>query len=306
MKRSLMFFAFLALLYPFACNRLQPGGSDWDGIISSFRDDGRTADYRKLPLLNLALAETGQLVDKVFHYTQAGSDGVFPTWSMTVESGKLLSDIYWSMGHIAYAQRMAMEANTLSDGDYDPAMMLRLIETNLVFGAYEVAGKYIGILEKDSSSQKAATGYRRFLYDDAAVDSDPVLGPKRRCIPSEDHISLSGGIEEDLKRIIRTNPSHRITLEYLGAIYLLDCDMEAFKAMVDEFYGTEALPELHGAFAEAACMLSEVHHGYWKTVGVDKAVHNRYLDFTKRLGTGVSMDRFKDTFWYYIMRVNSL
>lgn len=305
MKRILLLFAISVLSFP-ACTSSRPSGRDWNAVIAAYRDDGRTADYQKLSLLNLALAETGQLVDKVFHYTQAGSDGIFPTWSMTVESGKLLSDIYWSMGHIAYAQRMAMEANTLSEGDYDPAMMLRLTETNLVFGAYDVAGKYIGILEKDRLFHKTAAAYRKFLYDDDAVESDPVLGPKRRCIPAEDHISLLGGIEEDMKRIIRTNPAHTITADYLGTIYLLDCDMEAFKAFVDEFYGTEALPALHGAFAEAVCMMSEVYHGYWKTVGVDRKVYNRYLDFTKRIGTGVSMDRFKDTFWYYIMRVNSL
>ena len=276
---------------------------DWDEIIASYRDDGLNVRYLDLAELNLALAETGRLADDMFKYTQAGPEGIVPQWNRSEEAGVVASDIYYSMGHIAYAQRMAFEADVLNEDGYNPRMVERLIQTNILFGAYPVAEKLIKVLEKDGYD---CSRFRPFLYDDAAVDSDPILGPKRRCIPSEDHISLSGGIEEDLKRIIRINPSHRITLEYLGAIYLLDCDMEAFKALVDEFYGTEALPELHGAFAEAACMLSEVHHGYWKTVGVDKAVHNRYLDFTKRVGTGVSMDRFKDTFWYYIMRVNSL
>ena len=305
MKRILLFLSIPAFLVQIACSRQLPGGRDWEGIISSYSDDGHTADYQKLSLLNLALAETGRLVDEAFHYTQAGSDGLFIPWAMTLESGQRLSDIYWSMGHIAYAQRMAMEANVLSEGDYDPAMMIRLIETNLVFGAYDVAGKYIAILEQDRTCGKTAASYRKFLYDDVAVESDPVLGLKRKCIPAEDHISLAGGIEEDMKRIIRTNPAHRITADYLGTIYLLDCDMEAFKLFVDEFYGTEALPELHGSFAEAACILSEIHRGYWKTVGVDRVVYDRYLEFLKRVGTGVSMDRFKDTFWYYIMRVNS-
>ena len=81
--------------------------------------------------------------------------------------------------------------------------------------------------------------------------------------------------------------------------------MDKFKEMVDEFYGTEALPELHGSFAEAACMLSEIHRGYWKTVGVPAETYKRYTDFKARLGNGLSQDKYKDTFWYYIMRVNS-
>ena len=78
-----------------------------------------------------------------------------------------------------------------------------------------------------------------------------------------------------------------------------------FKEMLDTFYGTEVLPTLPASFAEAACMLSEMDSGYWKRVGVSQSLYNRYRDFKKRIGTGLSMDRFRDTFWYYIMRVNS-
>ena len=281
------------------------GQTDWDAVICSYADDEHRVDYQKLTLLNLALAETGQLADKAFHYTQAGSDGILAPWAQTVETGTQLSDLYWSMGHVAYAQRMAFETNVLDDRAYNPEMMIRLIETNLVSGAYGTARKYIGILEADKTCRKVATSYRRFLDNDAAVEADPVLGPKRKCIPEKDFISLVRGIDEDLKDIIRANPAHHKAIEYLGVIYLLDCEMDKFKETLDEFYGTEALPELPASFAEAACMLSEMDNGYWKRVGVSQATYNRYRDFKKRLGTGLSMDRFSDTFWYYIMRVNS-
>lgn len=285
-----------------------PGESvrGWDDIIASYQDDGQTADYHKLTRLNLALAETGRLADKAFHYTQAGSDGIFSPWTQTVEDGEMLSDTYWSMGHIAFSQRMAFETNVLDDREYNPVMMRRLIETNIVFGSYDVAGKYIRILEKSRKGRRIAREYERFLYDDAAVEADPVLGPKRKCVPDKDFISLVRGIDEDLKDIIRANPGYHKAVEYLGVIYLLDCEMDKFKEMLDEFYGTEALPDLPASFAEAACMLSEIHRGYWKTVGVSSADYKRYTDFKSRLENGLPMDRHKDTFWYYIMKVNSL
>jgi hypothetical protein len=279
---------------------------DWNKVIASYIDDGQTADYNKLPKLNLALAETGQLADKVFHYTQAGSDGIVAPWTQTVDNGELLSDIYWSMGHIAYSQRMAMETNVLDDREYNPYMMRRLIETNLVFGAYDVAGKYIKVLEKDRKYRRIARDYKIFLDNDAAVEADPVLGPKRKCIPETDFISLVRGIDEDLKDIVRANPGYHKAIEYLGVIYLLDCEMDKFKEMLDEFYGTEALPELPVSFAEAACMLSEINRGYWKEVGVSSADYKKYTDFKSRLENGLSLDRYKDTFWYYIMKVNTL
>ena len=288
-----------------ACSGSGPDQPGWHSVIASYADDGKTADYQKLTLLNLALAETGQLADQVFHFTQAGSDGLIPPWNQTVEIGEQLSDLYWSMGHIAYAQRMAFETLVLDDRAYNPEMLVRLIETNLVSGAYGVARKYIGILETDKAYRKTAARYRKYLDNDTAVEADPILGPRRRCIPEKDFISLVRGVDEDLKDIIRANPAYHKAIEYLGVIYLLDCEMDKFKDMLDEFYGTEALLKLPASFAEAACMLSEMDSGYWKRVGVSQDTFNRYRDFKKRLGTGLTMEKFSDTFWYYIMRVNN-
>ena len=289
-----------------ACEREVSSSLKPEEVIASYIDDGQTVDCMKLAKLNWALAETGQLADKVFHYTQVGSDGILVPWNLTSEAGELLSDIYWSMGHVAFAQRMAFESNVLDERDVNPEMIKRLIETNLVYGAYPVAKKYIDVLENERGWKKVAQSYRRFLNDDAAVESDPVLGPKRRCVPETDFISLVRGIDEDLKDIIRANPKYHNAVEYLGVLYLLDCDMDKFKDMLDEFYGTEALPELPVSFAEAACMLSEIDRGYWKKVGVSSEIYKQYTDFKSRLENGLSPDKHKDTFWYHIMRINHL
>ena len=288
-----------------SCVRQEAPTPDWEEVIASYVDDGQKVEFHKLARLNLALAETGQLADKIFHYTQAGSNGILVSWDLTEESGEILSDHYWSMGHVAYAQRMAFESGVLDEGEYNPKMIRRLIETNLVFGAYDVARKYIDILSTRPGDKAIADRYRPFLDNDALVEADPVLGPRRRCIPEKDFISLVRGIDEDLKDIIRANPSYRNAIEYLGVLYLLDFEMDKFREMLDEFYGTEALPTLPASFEEAACMLSALDRDYWKQVGVSQATYQRYRDFKKRIGTGLSMDKFKDTFWYYIMRANN-
>lgn len=298
-----LFFFFLSLIT--ACKYESQSSTDYDKTIASYINDDQTVDCLRLSHLNLALAETGQLADKAFFYAQAGLDGLLLPWNYTVEAGEILSDIYWSMGHVAYAQRMAFEANMLDDRDFNPAMLKRLIETNLIFGAYPVAEKYISILRKNRAWKKVADYYKRFLFNDAAIESNPVLGPKKKCIPELDFISIIRGVDEDLKDIIRTNPGYHKAIEYLGVIYLLDCEMDKFKMMLDEFYGTEALPELPLSFAEAACMLSEIHLGYWKSVGVSTEMYKKYIDFKARLENGLSPDKYKDTFWYYIMRINN-
>ena len=52
-------------------------------------------------------------------------------------------------------------------------------------------------------------------------------------------------------------------------------------------------------------MLSELERNYWKKMGVSKKIYEQYRDFKTRLETGLSEDKYKDTFWYYIMRVNT-
>ena len=301
MKRFNLTIVF-ALFLVCSCADRQLPSRDWEQIISEYKDDGSSVNYLKVAELNLALAQTGRLAEDVFKYTQAGQQSVLPDWDKTEAVGAISSDVYYAMGHIAYSQRMAFEANVLGEGRYVPEMMERLIQTNLIFEAWEVAEKYIRILEKDGYD---CGRYRAFLRNPAALDADPEFGPLRRCVPPEDAISFADGLEGDLKEILRRNPSRRITLEYLGVMYLLDCNMEEFRALVDEFYGTEVLPKLPRSFAEAACMMSELEKNYWKSVGVDKQMFARYRDFKSRLANGLSEEKYKDTFWFYMMRVNS-
>lgn len=278
---------------------------DWDKVISDYVDDGEIVYYDKIAHLNLALAQKGELGDKAFSYTQAGSEGLWPEWSQNGENGALLSDIYFAMGYVSLAQRMAFETDVLSPKGHNPQMLARLVQTNLIFGAYEVAEKYIIELEKKPATRAWARSQRRFLSDDAAIEADPLLSSMRKCIPSQNFTSGDTGLTEALKAIIRANPAHRQSVEYLGTLYLLDLDFDGFRSFLDEFYGTEALPELPRSFAEAACMMSEMDHGYWKRVGVRQETYNTFRDFVKRLGTGLSMDRFKDTYFYYVMRANA-
>lgn len=278
---------------------------DWDRVISDYVDDGEKVYYDKIARLNLALAQKGELGDKAFSYTQAGSEGLWPEWSQSGENGALLSDIYFAMGYVALAQRMAFETDVLSPKGHDPRMLARLVQTNLIFGAYPVAEKYICELEKNPSTRKWAQSQRQFLAGDEAVDRDPLLSSMKKCLPEQNFTTGDEGLTEALKSIIRTNPSQRIAVEYLGTLYLLDLDFDGFRSFLDEFYGTEALPSLPRSFSEAACMMSELDHGYWKTVGVSPDTYKNFREFSKRLGTGLPMDKFKDTYYYYVMMANA-
>lgn len=273
---------------------------DWSGILSHYASGSNEMRVMDICMQDIALAETGQLADKAFEYQQAGSGCIVPDWAWDNATSKLLSYLAFSMGHIAMAQKMAFEANVCSEEMYDPEAVMMLVRTNLIYGAWPVAEKYIRLLEKDKAYRVWAESQRRFLYDDTAVEADSLYRLKRSCIPEEDFITGSELSTDNLRKIIYAAPEHRNTVGYLGLIYLTDCDFQGFRAFLDEFYGTEALPELPRSFAEAACLLSEMDHGYWKTVGVSPTVYDSYRDFKKRVDAGLSADGFAGTYWIYV------
>lgn len=250
---------------------------------------------------NMALARMGRLGKDAFSLHQAGLDGLIPEWDQTARSGEWLSDIYFAMGHVAMAQRMAFEAYVSSDG-FNARMVRRLVETNIIYGAYPVAEKYISALERDGKYRKWASAQRPFLGNDAAVEADPLYGPLRRCIPDQDFISAIRGIDEDLKDIIRANPSFKPAMDYLGLYYLLNFDFISFRGMLDGFYGTAALEELPPVFAQAVCMMSEEEAGYWKRMGVSSEMYREYQRFKSRYAAGLDISMYSDTFWEYMRR----
>jgi len=259
--------------------------------------------YYDLCCQNLELARHGKLAEEAFCHIQHSSAGLVLEWERDSKLAEVLSAIYYEAGHIALAQRYAFEANVCAEGEYNPEMLKCLVATNIIYGEYPVAKKYIDLLEKDRKYGAWAGEQRRFLWDDAAVEADPEYGMKRRCIPQTDFVSRTIGLE-DMEYIIDANPEHRNSMDYLGVYYLLDCDFERFAALVEKYYGTPALPSMPRSFAEAVCMMSENNPGYWKRFNVDPAVFRRYRDFVNRLSTGLSMEKFNDSFWYYVMLMN--
>ena len=225
---------------------------NWDKLLERCRQIDMN-NYLYQNCRNVALAEKGLLAEHLFDYKQQDLRSIYLSWDKTPYVSVLLSDVYFSMGHIALSQRMAFESNE-SVNNYNPRMLKRLVQTNLIYGAYPVAEKYIAVLEKTKYYADWAHSQRRFLENDKAIEADAMLGAKRDCIFPENFLAGKNGFDSDLKHIINHNPSHRATVQYLGAIYLLMRDIDGFKTMIENYYDTPALPSLPKGF-QAGVML---------------------------------------------------
>jgi hypothetical protein len=223
-----------------------------------------------------------------------------------------LSDIYFTVNQIALSQEMAFEAYVSTIGDGNPRILKRLVQTNLIYGAYPVAEKYISILEHTYCYRDWARAHRRFLYNDAEVENDSLLGNKRRSLLPDASLAQIDGLDADLHRIAAINPSDPAAILYAGAFYLLEKNLERFQALVEKYFATPVLPVLPLAFQEAVIILSEKDPDYWQHFGVSENVAGRFAEYKRqvveanRRGSSHALPSlmrraYGNTYWFYYM-----
>lgn len=280
----------------------------WDRILVSCKEP--TTNQLYLCYQNMALARKGILADEAFKYTQHGPRGLMVAWNKSTTISALLSDVYFTMGNVAAAQEMAFESNIGALCDGNPRMTQRLVQTNLIYGAYPVAEKYIAVLENTFYYKDWAKAQRKFLYNDEAVETDPLLGNMRRNLLAENHLIQMDGFDTDLIRLAEQNPSNKAAFHYAGVFYLLAKDVTRFKTLVETYYGTDLLPSLPVSFQEAVIILSEKDPDYWKRFGVSESIVGRFTDYKRQVLAGRNNSNalpglmyrsYGDTYWYYYM-----
>lgn len=280
----------------------------WDRIIEACK--GRLTNYLNICYLNLALAHKGELADRAFSFDQKGPLGLMVTWNKTEQISILLSEITFAMGNPALSQEMAFEAYATAIGEGNPRTLKRLIQTNLIYGEYPVAEKYIRVLENTCCYRSWANKHRKYLYNDAEVEKDPVLGKMRKCLSDNNYLSEMNNMEKDLRVIAEANPSNKGAIEYLGLFFLMSKDLGNFKNMLKYYYGTDVLPVLPKSFQEAVITLSETDPDYWKSFNISPAVMQRFADYKKQVLAnknnanalpGLMYRAYGDTYWFYYM-----
>lgn len=280
----------------------------WDKIIR--KCEGPLSNYLYLCMLNMALAEKGELADRAFAFDQRGLQGAIVPWNKTAIVSTLLSEIFFTIGDMALSQEMAFESYISTPSEGNPRMLQRLVQTNLIYGAYPVAEKYLDLLSHTLYYKKWAEQHRKFLYNGDAVAQDSLLGRKQKNLLNVNLLSQSGRFAVDLEYMIDQNPSNPTPIHYLGVLCLLSKDLETFKILIEKYYGTPVLPTLPVSFQEAVITLSEKNPDYWKRFQLSESILMRFMEFKKQVLThknnpnalpGLIKRSYGDTYWFYFM-----
>lgn len=278
----------------------------WDKIISQY--SAEKANLQTLNVLNLALACRNKLGDELFLYPQLGKESLLPEWNSTLPSAIALSEINYHIGNIAFAQKFAFEG-CLSSVNSNPRLLQRLVQTNLIFGAYPVAEKYIGILEQTLFYRKWAKGQRKYLYDDSCVEGDSSLGGKRKALIGNGQYAVSTFVPIILEQLAVNNPDNPIAFQYLLAYHLLGKTLSKYNDLYGKYYRTKIWPSLSITHQEAIIALFQKEPSIWAKKGVSLKVEQCFGAFNQDMIDKRGYINFRDvmassygnTYWFYLM-----
>lgn len=280
------------------CYRIR---GEWDNILAEPLASSKNelhACYQ-----NLALAQKGVLADSLFHYPQCPPLGLVINWEGSRMQSDLLSDVFWLQGNVALSQKMAFDAMYFNDYFLHPRLLLRLIETNLVFGEYGVAEKYIRLCEQSYHYADKATEYRKYLPQEGKEIEGPLM-EMRKCLPKNGDAILSNFYKE-LQLVLSGHPGYKPAMHYLGCKLLLDNNLEVFAYFIENLCDLEQLRPMPLHFQEALLMIYDEEK--CKEYGVTDAVIAKYRDFKDKVAkvksyndvTPIYRAGYGKTFWVH-------
>jgi hypothetical protein len=261
-------------------------------------------------LNNVSMAETGRLSDSFFHFPQ-NKDGstLFLKWEIVSEVLKRGGYFYYSVGMINEAQRWAYEYMVMKGNT--PEALKMMIKTDLIKGKYEIAEKYISILEKSVFYRKDATAFRKLLFDEEAILNHPELGRKKQLDVKQDFFVLSDLPQENLDLIIEADSSNIPAIEYKLAWLMLQKDMQGITDMlpVMEKAGYARIPKNVEEAIVAYKLLKVGEMPDLKRLKINQQTEQRFRNyyqiFQQNQGNREQAQRalareYSDTYWYYV------
>lgn len=145
----------------------------WETIISRSNEQ----EPKSLACKNIALLARC--------YTKRASDDelkqclLYPDKVLTsVAAAMMMSDLYLHMGFVNMSQRAAFEVmESASNYNKSARGLVRLAETNLITGQYEVAEKYLSILEETFFYRQWARLMKVYVLHPEQIKDSPLYGP---------------------------------------------------------------------------------------------------------------------------------
>lgn len=259
--------------------------------------------------LNLALAKTGQLGDRMFHFYQNGYEGLIPSFQRDFLYPLSAAEVFYHLGMINTSQRYTFEAmEAIPDYKKSGRAYVRLAETNLINGQYAVAAKYLRALTHTIYYRRWALNAMSYLNDEAKINAHPEWGWLRQARYTEDFLFSDTEMENMLGLLLEHNPKNRLAYEYLMAYTLQKRDLRHFM----DYYplGKDlAYDHIPLAYQEALIFVWTQQHPNFQDLPwrISRSVLDGVTEFAhiymgqKQNAEPTLRAKYGKTYWYYLL-----
>jgi len=279
----------------------------WNDVLK-YADKNPPRNFLSLAMLNLSLAKTEQMGNRMFSYDQHGINGLFLPFNREYVTAAMGNEILYHLGLTNASQEYAFECmETIPNMGKSARTIKRLAETNLINGQYKVSEKYLKLLEKTLFYRKWAKTTMTFLNDEEKINNDPDWGEKRKFMVRNDYFFHVKNMEAVLNRMVKEHPDNKMAFEYLMAFYMINKDLRNFinciPVMEKIQYKTvpvsyqEAIMYIIGLNNEDPMTNSPVYVSQDTKLRMKAYadIYTTYPDARERLEK-----RFSGTYWYYL------
>ena len=276
---------------------------DWQGIIA--KAEKQTPDLpMSVSATNLALAMTNQLGERAFDFYQRTSEGLLPKFERNYATSQLSGEIYFHLGLVNTAQRFAFEAmEAIPNYNKSARVVKRLAETNLINGEYEVAKKYLQMLEKTIFYRPWAKRTITMLGNEKQIDAHPLYGTLRQYRLDEDFLFSEDELDKICGQLFMHNKENQMAAQYLVMAPLLDRDIPRFMSYIQ--YVQNTIPYNPRAIQEAIAFAFMQKRQQPPQGMVNQLTLQQMNDFARVYSANKSsaeLERFRNTAWYYLVK----
>ena len=276
---------------------------DWNGIIS--KAEQQTPDKpMSVSATNLALAMNNQLGERAFEFYQHGSEGLLPPFERNYATTQLTGEIYFCLGLVNTAQRLAFEAmEAISNYNKSGRALMRLVETNIINGQYKVADKYLKMLEKTIFYRRWAKRMRAMLGDEKTINAHPLYGTLRQYRLQEDFLFSDTELDKICGQLFMHNHQNQMAAQYLLMMPLLDRDITRFMQYAQY---VQSQIRYNPRSCQEAIAFGFMQQRQQPPQGlVSPLILQQLNDFSRIYSAGgkdaLGLQQFRNTAWYYLM-----
>lgn len=276
---------------------------DWNGIIA--KAEQQTPDKpMSVSATNLALAMNNQLGERAFEFYQHGSEGLLPPFERNYATTQLTGEIYFCLGLVNTAQRLAFEAmEAISNYNKSGRALMRLVETNIINGQYKVADKYLKMLEKTIFYRRWAKRMRAMLGDEKTINAHPLYGTLRQYRLQEDFLFSDTELDKICGQLFMHNHQNQMAAQYLLMMPLLDRDITRFMQYAQY---VQSQIRYNPRSCQEAIAFGFMQQRQQPPQGlVSPLILQQLNDFSRIYSAGgkdaLGLQQFRNTAWYYLM-----